>query len=164
MIAVLVVVFVTAFNDWRKEKQFRGLRDCIEEQRTTSVIRNGAVKQLNIRDLLVGDLCLIKYGDLIPADGLVVQASDLKVDESSMTGETNLIKKDTARDVILLSGTSVMEGSAEYLILAVGLNSQTGKIMTLMGAAKHQPLSDSLTDVDKGAQKPRNIKCMRMIY
>lgn len=104
MVAVLVVVFVTAFNDWRKEKQFRGLRDCIEDHRVTSVIRNGVVKQINIRDLVVGDLCCIKYGDLIPADGLIVQASDFNVDESSLTGETNLIKKDALNNSIILSG------------------------------------------------------------
>lgn len=104
MVAVFVVVFVTAFNDWRKEKQFRGLRDCIEDQRTTSVVRNGLVQQINIHDLVVGDVCCIKYGDLIPADGLVVQASDFNVDESSLTGETNLIKKDSANNAIILSG------------------------------------------------------------
>lgn len=104
MVAVFVVVFVTAFNDWRKEKQFRGLRDCIEDQLTTSVVRNGLVQQINIRDLVVGDVCCIKYGDLIPADGLVVQASDFNVDESSLTGETNLIKKDPVNNAIILSG------------------------------------------------------------
>lgn len=104
MVAVFVVVFVTAFNDWRKEKQFRGLRDCIEDQRTTSVMRNGVMKQVNIRDLLVGDICCIKYGDLIPADGLIVQASDLKIDESSLTGESTLVKKDQLNDPIILSG------------------------------------------------------------
>lgn len=104
MVAVFVVVFVTAFNDWRKERQFRGLRDCIEDHRVTSVIRNGTIKQINIRDLLVGDICCIKYGDLIPADGLIVQASDFNVDESSLTGETNLVKKNPDTDSIILSG------------------------------------------------------------
>jgi Ca2+ transporting ATPase len=155
MIAVLVVVFVTAFNDWRKEKQFRGLRDCIEDQRTTSVIRNGTIKQLNIRELLVGDICLIKYGDLIPADGVIVQASDLNIDESSLTGETNLIKKDTTNDVIVLSGSSVMEGSAQFLVLAVGLNSQTGIIMKLMGAAKNDEPEDDDDDFDKVSVKSK---------
>lgn len=99
-----MVVLVTALNDWRKEKQFRGLRDFIEDQRMTSVIRNGVVQQLNIRDLLVGDICCIKYGDLIPADGLVVHSNELNVDESSLTGETNLINKSLQTSPIVLSG------------------------------------------------------------
>ena len=46
---------------------------------------------------------MIKYGDSLPADGIVVQSSDLKIDESSLTGETDLVKK-SEKDVLLLSG------------------------------------------------------------
>jgi Ca2+ transporting ATPase len=134
MIAVIVVVFVTAFNDWRKERQFRGLKDRIDQEHSASVIRNGKVVQANVKELVVGDLCCIKYGDLIPADGIVVQASDLKIDESSLTGETDLIKKKVGENMLLLSGTHVMEGSGLFIVTAVGLNSQTGIIMTLLGA------------------------------
>lgn len=104
MIAVIVVVFVTAFNDWRKERQFRGLQDRIESDNLTSVVRNGQIKQINIKDLVVGDICCIKYGDLTPADGIVVQASDLKIDESSLTGETDQIKKTPTQNITILSG------------------------------------------------------------
>ena len=104
MVAVIVVVFVTAFNDWRKEKQFRGLKDKIENDQMASVIRKGHVIQVNVKYLVVGDICFLKYGDLIPADGIVVQADDLKIDESSLTGETDLIKKDDFNNIIILSG------------------------------------------------------------
>ena len=134
MVAVLVVVFVTAFNDWRKERQFRGLKDKLEQDQLASVIRNGQVNQVNVKELVVGDICYIKYGDLIPADGIVVQANDLKIDESSLTGETDLIKKDDLNSMIILSGTHVMEGSGRFLVTAVGLSSQTGIIMSLLGA------------------------------
>ena len=136
MIAVIVVVFVTAFNDWRKERQFRGLQDRIESDHLTSVIRNGKIIQINVKHLVVGDICCIKYGDLIPADGIIVQSSDLKIDESSLTGETDLIKKNLTDNLTILSGTHVMEGTGQFLVLAVGLNSQTGIIMTLLGATK----------------------------
>jgi Ca2+ transporting ATPase len=146
-IAIIVVVFVTAFNDWRKEKQFRGLQDRIEKESNAAVIRNGKVIQINIKDLVVGDLCCIKYGDLLPADGVVVQSSDIKIDESSLTGETDLIKKNE-NDVSLLAGTHVMEGSGKYIVTAVGLNSQTGIIFQLLGATKD----------DKKAKKKKNEK------
>ncbi|CAF1627067.1 unnamed protein product [Didymodactylos carnosus] len=74
--AVLVVVFVTALNDWRKERQFRGLQSKIEKDKVTSVVRDNKIQQIPIQELVVGDLCFIKYGDLLPADGLIVQASD----------------------------------------------------------------------------------------
>lgn len=107
MIAVFVVVFVTAFNDWRKERQFRGLQDRIDSDNLASVIRNGQIKQVNVKDLLVGDICCIKYGDLAPADGVVVQASDLKIDESALTGESDLIKKNTSENITILSGRKI---------------------------------------------------------
>ncbi|CAF3524989.1 unnamed protein product [Rotaria sp. Silwood1] len=134
LVAVLVVVFVTAFNDWRKERQFRGLQSKIEKDQQASVVRDNHIQQIPVTELVVGDLCFIKYGDLIPADGIIVQSSDLKIDESSLTGETDLIRKDEGEDVGLLSGTHVMEGSGRMVVLGVGLNSQVRSIMSLLGA------------------------------
>ncbi len=67
-------------------------------------MRNNIVKQIPIKDIVVGDICQVKYGDLLPADGVVVQSNDLKVDESSLTGESDLIKKHESKDPFLLSG------------------------------------------------------------
>lgn len=104
LVAVCVVVFVTALNDWKKERQFRSLKKQIEKDNRASVIRNKEIVQIGIDEIVVGDICCIKYGDMIPADGVVVQSDDLKVDESSLTGETDLIKKSAETNVILLSG------------------------------------------------------------
>jgi len=62
LVAVLVVVFVTAFNDWRKERQFRGLQNKIEGDHQTAVVRDNHIQQIPVTDLVVGDLCFIKYG------------------------------------------------------------------------------------------------------
>ena len=62
LVAVFVVVFVTAFNDWRKEKQFRGLQSKIECEHRFSVIRGGEVVQIPVGDIVVGDICQVKYG------------------------------------------------------------------------------------------------------
>ena len=62
LVAVFLVVFVTAFNDWRKEKQFRGLQSKIENDHKFSVLRNTDVIQIPVADILIGDICLIKYG------------------------------------------------------------------------------------------------------
>ncbi|KRX54715.1 Plasma membrane calcium-transporting ATPase 3, partial [Trichinella sp. T9] len=115
---------------------FRGLQQKIEHEHKFSVIRNGEQTQIFVTDLVVGDICMVKYGDLIPTDGIIIQSNDLKVDESSLTGESDFIKKSVDTDPFLLSGTHVMEGSGKVVVTAVGLNSQTGIIMTLLGAAK----------------------------
>ena len=59
----------------------------------------------------------------------------MKIDESSLTGETDLIKKNED-DIGVLSGTHVMEGSGRILVTGVGLNSQVGSIMSLLGATE----------------------------
>lgn len=79
LISVIVVVLVTAFNDYTKERQFRGLQSRIEGEHKFSVIRQGEVKQISVSDIVVGDICQIKYGDLLPADGILIQSNDLKV-------------------------------------------------------------------------------------
>ncbi|TNN06898.1 Plasma membrane calcium-transporting ATPase 2, partial [Schistosoma japonicum] len=74
--------------------------------------------------------------DLLPADGVVLQSNDLKVDESSLTGEPDQVKKGENNDPMLLSGTHVMEGSGKMVVTAVGVNSQAGIIFTLLGATE----------------------------
>ncbi|XP_064174872.1 plasma membrane calcium-transporting ATPase 1-like isoform X2 [Anguilla rostrata] len=136
LLSVVCVVLVTAFNDWSKEKQFRGLQSRIEQEQRFSVVRAGQVIQIPVADIVVGDVAQIKYGDLLPADGVLIQGNDLKIDESSLTGESDHVKKVLDKDPMLLSGTHVMEGSGKMVVTAVGVNSQTGIIFTLLGAGE----------------------------
>uniref|UniRef100_A0A8C2CFU1 Calcium-transporting ATPase n=1 Tax=Cyprinus carpio TaxID=7962 RepID=A0A8C2CFU1_CYPCA len=136
LLSVLCVVLVTAFNDWSKEKQFRGLQSRIEQEQRFAVVRNGTVIQIPVAEIVVGDIAQIKYGDLLPADGVLIQGNDLKIDESSLTGESDHVSKSIDKDPMLLSGTHVMEGSGKMVVTAVGVNSQTGIIFTLLGAGE----------------------------
>ncbi|KAM3182010.1 Plasma membrane calcium-transporting ATPase 4, partial [Hymenolepis weldensis] len=63
LVAVIVVVAVVAVNDWQKEKQFRGLQSRIEAEQKFTVLRNGYIKEISIADIVVGDVCLVKYAD-----------------------------------------------------------------------------------------------------
>ncbi|XP_065097457.1 plasma membrane calcium-transporting ATPase 4 isoform X3 [Paramisgurnus dabryanus] len=135
LFSVIIVVLVTAFNDWSKEKQFRGLQSRIEQEQKFTVIRKGQVIQIPVAEIVVGDIAQIKYGDLLPADGILIQGNDLKIDESALTGESDHVRKSLEKDPMLLSGTHVMEGSGRMVVTAVGLNSQTGIIFTLLGAS-----------------------------
>ncbi|XP_015203694.1 plasma membrane calcium-transporting ATPase 2 isoform X9 [Lepisosteus oculatus] len=134
LLSVVCVVLVTAFNDWSKEKQFRGLQSRIEQEQKFTIVRGGQVVQIPVAEIVVGDIAQIKYGDLLPADGILIQGNDLKIDESSLTGESDHVRKSADKDPMLLSGTHVMEGSGRMLVTAVGVNSQTGIIFTLLGA------------------------------
>ncbi|XP_062977268.1 plasma membrane calcium-transporting ATPase 2 isoform X2 [Elgaria multicarinata webbii] len=136
LLSVICVVLVTAFNDWSKEKQFRGLQSRIEQEQKFTVVRGGQVIQIPVAEIVVGDIAQIKYGDLLPSDGVFIQGNDLKIDESSLTGESDQVRKSVDKDPMLLSGTHVMEGSGKMLVTAVGVNSQTGIIFTLLGAGE----------------------------
>lgn len=157
LISVIVVVIVTAFNDYTKERQFRGLQNRIEGEHKFSVIRQAEVKQISVGDIVVGDICQIKYGDLLPADGILIQSNDLKVDESSLTGESDHVKKGESFDPMVLSGTHVMEGSGKMLVTAVGVNSQAGIIFTLLGAAVDEH-EQEIKQKRKEAKKQRKKK------
>jgi Ca2+ transporting ATPase len=99
----------------------------------------------------------------LPTDGIVIQSNDLKIDESSLTGESDQVTKGVDKDPMLLSGTHVMEvrkvfffswsfsmismfiflyfifqGSGKVVVTAVGINSQAGIIFTLLGAVEDQ--------------------------
>ena len=65
LVAVIIVVLVTAFNDYTKEKQFRGLQNRIEDEHKFSVIRRGEAIQIPVSDIVVGDICQVKYGWLL---------------------------------------------------------------------------------------------------
>ncbi|XP_065427080.1 plasma membrane calcium-transporting ATPase 3 [Chrysemys picta bellii] len=171
LLSVICVVLVTAFNDWSKEKQFRGLQSRIEQEQKFAVVRNGQQIQIPVAELVVGDIAQIKYGDLLPADGVLIQGNDLKIDESSLTGESDHVRKSVEKDPMLLSGTHVMEGSGRMVVTAVGVNSQTGIIFTLLGASgeeeekkdkKGKPQDGVVENIQNKAKKQDGAVAMEM--
>mmetsp|Transcript_77159 Transcript_77159/g.116068 ORF Transcript_77159/g.116068 Transcript_77159/m.116068 type:complete len:81 (-) Transcript_77159:2284-2526(-) len=79
---------------------------------------------------MVGDLNMINIGDMLPVDGILVQSSEILMDESSITGESDLIKKNVPKDYskgnkstpFMISGSKCMDGSGIMLVAAVGVN------------------------------------------
>ncbi|CAF4140997.1 unnamed protein product, partial [Rotaria sordida] len=124
--------------EWIEGRQSRHFQSLVELDQKCNVIRESTIQQIPIKDIVVGDICEIKYGDVLPADGVIIQSNNLKVDESSLTGESDLIEKHESTDPFLLSGTHIMEGSGKMLVLAVGEHSQTGMILKLLSTIKEQ--------------------------
>jgi len=129
--SVCIVVGVTAGIDYVKQFAFIRLTHNLDATNTKSIIRGG--KQINVvdGDIVVGDILQVNSHNAasIPADCVVlgpVSGSALRMDEASLTGESALIKK-MPGDVVL-SGTTVKQGSGKMLVIAVGVNSVAGKI------------------------------------
>ncbi|CAD8143054.1 unnamed protein product [Paramecium octaurelia] len=171
-VAVLVCTNVAAMNDYSKEKQFRKLNAASEKSKIVAVIRNKQLIQIHEEQVLVGDICKLIEGMEIPADGVLLEASDVKVDESSMTGETHSITKGTINQCqmqkqelqaegvqlgeqdrfkipspALLSGTRVLEGEGLFLICVVGDLSCLGQIKASLEQEEEEetPLQVKLT-------------------
>lgn len=70
---------MTAFNDFSKERQFLRLQTRIDAEHKFAVIRNGLQEQIFVGDIVVGDICQIKYGDVLPADGILLLSNDVEV-------------------------------------------------------------------------------------
>jgi Ca2+ transporting ATPase len=64
LVTVVFIVLLTSFNDWRKERQFRGLKSKIESEHKFATIHEGEMMQIPVGELVVGDICQVKYGQL----------------------------------------------------------------------------------------------------
>lgn len=120
------------------------------------VLRDGAKKEVLSREVVPGDILLLEAGDMIAADGRILENASLQVNESSLTGEsTNVDKRDEEiteevplgdRVNMVYSGTLVTYGRATVLVTGTGMNTEMGKIADLMNATKEKktPLQVSL--------------------
>ncbi|KJE96156.1 hypothetical protein CAOG_009997 [Capsaspora owczarzaki ATCC 30864] len=156
LLAVLIVVLVTAGNDYQKERQFRKLNS-VNEDVQIKVIRNGEKTTVSIKQLVVGDVVRLEVGDILPADGILFDASDMKIDESALTGESDLIRKSEGDHPFLLSGTKVMEGLGRMLVIAVGANSQAGIITALVHGSKGK----ARTHATQASNQPQRYTAVR---
>ena len=73
LVAVVIVVFITALNDWTKDKQFRGLQKKLDSDTRFSVLRDEEFHELPLVELVVGDIAQFKYGNTFPVDGILIQ-------------------------------------------------------------------------------------------
>jgi len=151
--AVMVSAFVQALNNYQKEREFQKLNEEAEGKKLIKIIRDGVEKDYRLTQCLVGDLVVIKGGDEIAGDGIVIEAFSVGCDESAMTGEPDMMEKATIEECIrkrnnvkgdthhagahkihevpspiLVSGTMFKQGSGLMIITCVGMNSAIGRI------------------------------------
>ncbi|XP_062165564.1 calcium-transporting ATPase 10, plasma membrane-type isoform X2 [Alnus glutinosa] len=145
--AVILVIVVTAISDYRQSLQFENLN---EEKRNIhlEVIRGGRRIQISIYDVVVGDVVPLNIGDQVPADGVLISAHSLAVDESSMTGESKIVHKDS-KDPFLMSGCKIADGSGIMLVTSVGINTEWGLLMATISedTGEETPLQVRLNGV-----------------
>jgi len=165
IIAILIVVLVSSITEYNKELKFYKLNKTTREGTKYKVIRNGLLEYLISDEILVGDLILINYGEIMCADILLVKGHGIKMDESPLTGRSDSMKKMAYNECIeeynknqdkekipsplILSGTHCVEGSGKGIVIAVGEYSQKGLIRRTVDNAKENNESPLEIKLDK---------------
>jgi len=133
---VLINALMGFFQEMKSENAIESLRTMTSSK--VQVKRDGAWKEIDASELVVGDVISLDAGDKIPADARILTSNSLKVDESVLTGESLAVDKEDAILIgnkllqdqvnILFSGTSVVNGRAEAVVIHTAMETEIGKI------------------------------------
>lgn len=125
--AIVLVSSISLYQDSRSRNALKKLKSFTRPH--CRVIRNGEVLDIKSEDLVVGDSLMVEEGTAIAADGIIVHSNDFSVDESILTGESLSVYKDSKKaDNAIYKGTKVASGLAIAEIIAIGNETQLGKI------------------------------------
>jgi len=130
---VAIVIFINAlmgyYQELSSQKTLISLRNIL--QPTALVIRNGSRHEINIQELVPGDIVALNAGDKIPGDGILLDGISLLVDESILTGESKAVEissDDKNNPSLLRMGTTVLSGKGIMKIEKIGIQTEMGKI------------------------------------
>ena len=157
ILLVTVSTLLEFFEEYRSNKAAEKLKELVAT--TTTVIRDSKKVNLPMKEITIGDVVVLSAGDMIPADLRVLESKDLYVSQSSLTGESDSVKKlsDTEitlddidsisdLDTICFMGTNVLSGSAKCVVIKTADNTYFGKIAHTLSLGKPK------TDFQKGIE------------
>ena len=122
--SVIVIMVIEIVQEMKTGKTLRALKNLSAPR--VAVLRDGAETVVDSRLLVPGDVMFVSEGVKIPADGSVIKASDMRVDESTLTGEAEGVWKE--ENALCFAGTLVLQGSASVLVEKTGASTEYGKI------------------------------------
>jgi calcium-translocating P-type ATPase len=141
LLIVIINIIVSIFQESRAENALAALKKLSSP--TSTVVRDGKIQTIDSGELVCGDLIQLTAGVQVGADIRLLTSSSLQIDESSLTGESEPIDKDATVEILedvplgdqlnmVFSGTNVLNGTAQGIVVAVGNASQMGQIATLI--------------------------------
>ncbi len=163
-IAILAVIIINAlfgfFTEYRAEKSVEELKKMVTTQ--AKVLRNGEVIQIDSSKVVPGDILIIEEGDRVTADGRLIEADNLAIDESALTGESDPVNKQIGKikeeevplaetNNMVYMGTAVTRGNGVAVITATGVKTEMGKISDLLSKTVDEktPLEEKLDQLGK---------------
>ncbi len=161
---ILVIVIINAcigvYQESKAEKALEALKQMASPH--ARVIRNGEEQMVETKDLVPGDLVRLEAGDFVPADARLIRATNLKVDESALTGESLPVEKEANAVIkegaplgdrinMVYSGCSVSYGTGLCVVTGTGMETEMGKIAALLNeeAEGDTPLQQKLAQLGK---------------
>lgn len=152
---ILIVITVNAIlgtvQTVKAEQSLESLKQMSSPM--AKVLRNGQITHIPSREVTVGDEVILEAGDQIPADGRILECASMKVDESALTGESLAVEKEEGildgtvalgdQKNMVFSGSFVTYGRGSFLVTAVGMETEVGKIAALL---KSTPEKKTLVD------------------
>ena len=160
-VIVLFAVGLGFVQEYRAERAIEALRQMAAP--TASVLRDGEEEEIPAREVVPGDVILIRAGDKIPADARLIEAINLQVEEAALTGESVAVEKHTAslpkgdlavgdRKNMTYGGTAATYGRGRAVITATGMDTEFGKIAQLLQTVESgkTPLQENLDKVGHG--------------
>lgn len=162
-IIILLIVFINAILGYLEEIKADQAIESLKKMQTTKVKvkRNGIVEYINSEDLVIGDIVLLEAGDKVAADARLLMTNTLKVDESSLTGESDSVLKDTKkiekevalndRTNMVYAGTNVVYGKGECVVTKTGMSTEIGLIASSLDNTKTEltPLQKKINGISK---------------
>jgi sodium/potassium-transporting ATPase subunit alpha len=160
--AVITVIFVSAIfsflQEYRVEKSLEALQNLLPNK--VNILRDGMVSDLNVVQLVPGDIVLLEQGNAVPADCRVIEAFALGVNNATITGESMVQLRQAgvcddddvmSADNILLAGTVVAAGKGRAVVFATGMNTEFGKIAHLTDTSgdEESPLRHEITHLSR---------------
>ncbi len=162
-IIIMIIVIINAILSFIQEKKADVAIEELNKMFVTNnmVIRGGIKKKIDVREVVVGDILELEAGDYVSADARIIEANNLKVNESTLTGESKAIKKDNMdidgekelyeRNNMLFAGCNITNGHAKAIVVGTGMKTELGKIASSLIDKKSDitPLQKRVNQVSK---------------
>ncbi|MEM2056742.1 MAG: cation-translocating P-type ATPase [Thermoproteota archaeon] len=162
-IVIFAIVLVSStlgfYQEYRAEKALEALKRMLSPNVT--VIRDSKEVSIPLREVVPGDILVLKEGDKVPADARLIDVINLRVNEASLTGESVPVVKETSplpentpvseRRNMVFSGTQVVGGKGKAVVIATGMNTEFGKIARNVATVKKEetPLEKRAREIGK---------------
>src|SRR5262249_57475841 len=137
--AILPIAGMDVYLEWKSESALAALRKLTV--RRARAWRDGVLVELPATELVVGDRILLQEGDLVPADARLLDSTDLHLDESALTGESEMVSKTPGHgpEARLFAGTTVLSGRGAALVEIIGPATEYGRIARLVAEVEEKP-------------------------